>query len=150
MQPKLLLTLALLAGLSTACRSTEKLDPNSAEGREAGLRAAQDKAREEMIADIYEQWRFDYVTYRRAVADAMALERVSDTGSGPVRSIDELLREGDPAYFNPTVKSLRDQWVATSQDYNMRLRKLGNDPERDPRSPLRPEVREALVSPPSN
>lgn len=150
MQPKLLLSLALLAGLSTACRSTKPLDPNSEEGREAGLRAAQDKAREAMIEDIYEDWRFDYVTYRRAVADAAALERVPDAGSGPVRSIDELLREGDPAYFNPTIKALRDQWVTTSQDYNMRLRKLGNDPERDPRSPLRPEVREALVSAPNS
>lgn len=149
MHPKLLLTLALLAGLSTACRSTTKLDPDSAEGRAEGLRVAQEKAREEMIEDIYEQWRFDYVTYRRAVADAMAVERVPDSSSGPVRSIDELLREGDPAYFNPQVKALRDEWVTTSQDYNMRLRKLGNDPERDPRSPLRPEVRETLVSPPN-
>ena len=59
------------------------------------------------------------------------------------------LRESDPEQFDPAVQELRAQWLAASELYDLRLRQLENDPELDPRSPLKPEVREALAQPPA-
>jgi hypothetical protein len=154
MQPKHLLPFALLAGLSLACTNTESgKDPDSTqssgEAQAERVRKAQEQARQDAIDDLYEQWRYEYVLYRTAVAQALAAEPTPSAPGEPIRSVEELLRVSDPEGHDPAAQALRAQWLEASQDYDLRLRQLENDPERDPRSPLRPEVRASLVPPPS-
>jgi len=154
MQPQPLLPLALALGLALACTNTESgRDTNNAqssgEAQAERVRLAQEQARLDAIDDLYEQWRYDYVTYRKAVADALAVEPTPSAPAESVRSIDELLRESDPEGNDPAAQALRAQWLAASERYDLRLRQLSNDPTLDPRSPLKPEVRETLAPPPS-
>lgn len=153
MQPSRLLPFALLAGLSLACSNT-KSDQDAHAGQSSGeaqaerVRQAKEQARQDAIDDLYEQWRYEYVLYRTAVAEALAAEPAPDAAK-PVRSVEELLRESDPEAHDPAAQALRAQWLDASQRYDLRLRQLENDPELDPRSPFKPEVREALVPTPS-
>jgi hypothetical protein len=152
MQPKHLLPLALFAGLSLACSSTRsEPEREQATGEEQALRVrqAQVAAREAAVADLYEQWRYEYVTYRKAVDEALAAAQPSEPVADPVRSVEELLRESDPEANDPALQDLRAEWLAASEKYDLRLRQLANDPELDPRSPLHPEVRAALEPQPS-
>lgn len=154
MQPKHLLVFSLLASLSLACSSTksEPVPPSpqsSGEAQAERVRQAQDQARQKAIDDLYEQWRYEYVVYRKAVDDTLVAQRAPDAPVNPVRSVEELLRERDPEGNDPAVVELHALWLESSQKYDLRLRQLANDPEHDPRSPLKPEVREALVTPPS-
>jgi hypothetical protein len=145
MQPKLTLTLAVLVGLCLAsgCKGRD-LTPGEAQAKRVD--EAQEKARLDAIDDIYEDWRYDYVTYRTALTNALAVKPVPRGENQPVRSVEELLRESQPE-TDPTVQALNADWLATSEKYNLRLRQLQNDPQRDPRSPLLPEVREELMAP---
>jgi len=152
MHPKQILPFALLAGLSLACTNTERQDPHGSqsdgEAQAERVRQAQEQSRQDAIEDLYEQWRYEYVLYRTAVSEALAAERAPSEPAQPVRSVEELLRESDPEGHDPAAQALRAQWLESSQNYDLRLRRLENDPERDPRSPLKPEVREVLVPPP--
>lgn len=127
----------------------ESPPPGSGEQQAAAVADAQAAARQGVVDDLYEQWRYDYVMYRKAVEDTLARDAAAREAEAadPVRSLDEILKESDPELHHPDVKRLFDQWLAQSQKYDTRLRQLANDPDADPRSPLRPEVREALVPP---
>ncbi len=140
---------ALVACGSSRGPKVEPPPPGSGDKQAAAVADAQAAARQGVVDDLYEQWRYDYVLYRKAVEDALAREAAAKQpeAADPVRSLDEILRESDPEAHNPDVKRLFDQWLAQSQKYDSRLRQLANDPDADPRSPLRPEVREALVPP---
>jgi hypothetical protein len=145
MQPKLNLTFAALVGLCLACGcQSRELTP----GEEQALRVedAKDKAREDAIDDLYERWQYDFVSYSISLANAMEAARTPRAGGQPVRSVEELLRESQPD-GDPEVQALKDEWLTTSEKYNLRLRQLQNNPERDSRSPLNPDTREKLLSP---
>ncbi|MEZ6015528.1 MAG: hypothetical protein R3F49_10465 [Planctomycetota bacterium] len=155
MQTRLSL-IVLLGALSVACTSPNgpprdaKSQPDTATQAEA-IQAAKDTARQAMVADLYERWRYEYVLYRKAVSDAVARSSAPPAGTGeapgsaPVRSLDELLRASAPEEHNPEALRLNQAWIETSRVYDARLRELASDPDEDPRSPLRPDVREALA-----
>ena len=128
----------------------DEVPADSGTKQAAAIADAQAVARQAAIDDLYEQWRYDYVLYRKAVEDALARGKAAEAPDGePVRSLDEILREAAPEQHDPEVKQLFDAWLRESQRYDSRLRQLANDPDSDPRSPLKPEVREALVPAPA-
>lgn len=143
------LTLTLLAVLAGACTSANtpgggtKTQPDGKAQADA-IADARTAAREGVVADLYEQWRYDFVMYRKALADTLARSAEPAEPTSPVRSLEDLLRASDPELRDPEARKLHEQWVAKSHNYDARLRQLASDPEADPRSPLREEVRSEL------
>jgi len=136
--------------LAAACSSPERAAaaPPMTEAEQArAITEAKAKARDAAIADLYEQWRYQYVQYRKAVETRRAASAAAPAPADSVRSLDELLRDQDPESYDPALKALRDRWLTESQQFDRRLRELQNDPETDLRSPLRADVREALAPP---
>ena len=62
------------------------------------MAAAKEAAREAAIEDLYAQWRYEYLAYLEGVDAARTADETEDP-LGPVRSLDELLREADPETF---------------------------------------------------
>ncbi len=144
----LALSALVLPLFTAACSSPDRAPaaPPMTEAEQArAIADAKAKARDAAIADLYEQWRYQYVLYRKAVETQREAQAAAPPPADNVRSLDELLRDQDPESNDPALKSLRDRWLTESQSFDRRLRELQNDPESDPRSPLREEVREALA-----
>lgn len=143
--------LSLLALSFLACTSSQgpperaPVDVRAEEARQAeALAQAKAQAREQAVHDVYTRWQEKFVRYSRQVSDAARQAATAEPAS-PVRSVDELLAGTDPMAADPALRSAYAQWLADSRRFTDELRALGNDPETDVRSPLLPELREALL-----
>lgn len=143
----LLLPALVLLGACSAPEGPPKRTappPLEEEARQAqALEAAKKNAREAAVEDLYRQWRGEYLAFAQKVEAVRAARREEEPAS-PVRSLDELLRETDPQFEEPAAREAYRSWLSASETFRDRLRTMQNDPEADPRSPLLPEVREAL------
>lgn len=148
------LIVAAVAAFAFGCRgpgdprggSAEERAPSAASSYEAQARAieeSKERARQGAIEALYAEWRQEYRAFR-AASNAAISAAAAQPEAGPVRSVDEILREADPTAHDPEVQRQFEAWLAKSRRYDARLRELASDPETDPRSPLRADVREAL------
>jgi hypothetical protein len=133
--------------LASACAGPEPAPeppPPTYEERTQRLEEAKQAARDAAVAQLYEEWRRSYAQYRASVAQVLDAEGPGNSTGGPVRPLEELLREADPETHDPRLAELRRHWLERSEEFDRQLRALQSDPRTDPRSPLLPEVREAL------
>lgn len=129
-----------------ACRGPRTEAPPPADEHPAvALERAKAEARAGAIAETYAEWHAEYRRYAAEIERIEAEREKAAPDDDPVRSVEELLRDGDPETWDPEVSEHRRAWVELSQKYAARLTELRNDPRTDPRSPLLPEVRDALL-----
>lgn len=116
---------------------TEPVANTGAQEAEA-VRNAKEAARIGVIDDLYRQWQGDHLVFvgelEAAGANPAAIERPRD--GDPVRSIDDLMERLDPQAYDPAIRTPIETWRDKCREYDRRLRELGNDPSKDPRTPL--------------
>lgn len=138
----LFLPLVLVAAL--ACQGAkEDASPPADDHPAVAFERAKAEAREGAIAETYAEWRAAYLRYAQE-AERAAAQRADAASASPVRSVEELLRDGHPEADDPELGPSNEAWIRLSEEYAARLAELRNDPRTDPRSPLLPEVRKAL------
>jgi len=110
---------------------------SGAEQAEA-VRNAQENARQAAVENLYAEWRLAQTNYQSGLQtlEAQAAAQRAQDNSGPVRSLEELLRETAPELHDPAARELHQRWLEESTKFDSRLRQLNSDPDQDPRSPL--------------